>query len=215
MRELISVLDKQLLSVLESRSVLEFKEARAKMWPKYIRALRALSDTMSNLVSDEQMDAQAGRIFAELTADFEKQRGARFGGTLVDQAIFSLWTLGKIRSLGSRICAVGRPDAKKRRADVELHSEFRACSLWSQFHLDCAIAAMKFRKNVPVDVQSEICDGLRALVNAYATMKEALSLRLTNLQGGPFSELPWDEEDDRLLAASMRDMNGVSDTSGS
>jgi hypothetical protein len=74
---------------------------------------------------------------------------------------------------------------------------------------------MKFRKNVPVDVQSEICDGLRALVNAYATMKEALSLRLTNLQGGPFSELPWDEEDDRLLAASMRDMNGVSDTSGS
>ena len=200
---------------MESRTALEFTQARAKAWPKYIRALRALSDTMSNLVSDEQMDAQAARIFRELTDDLEKQRGVRFGSALVDQAIFSLWVLGKMRSLGSTICAVGRPHAKNKKADLELHSEFRACSLWSQFHLDCAIAAIKFRKAIPVDVQDQILDGLRALVNAYAIMKEALALRLPNLQGAPSSELPWDEEDDRLLASSMRDMNALPDPSDS
>jgi len=215
MRELISVLDKQLLSVLESRSALEFTQARKKMWPKYIRALRALSDTMSNLVSDEVMEAQAGRIFGELTVDVEKQRGVRFGSQLVDQAIFSIWVLGKMRSLGSTICAVGKPNAKNKKADLELHSEFRASSLWAQFHLDCAVAAIKFKKTVSEDVQCELCDGLRALVNAYAIMKEALSLRVPNLRGTPPSEFPWDEEDDQLLVASMRDMNAFPDASNS
>ena len=56
-RELLTMLDKQLLGVLESRTEAEFSEQRSEVFSKYVRALRALSDTMSNLVAESEMEA--------------------------------------------------------------------------------------------------------------------------------------------------------------
>ena len=207
-RNLVSVLDNQLLEILQTRSVLEFKQAREKMWPKYVRALRALSDTLSNLVPENQVVAEISEAcLATMAGDLQKQRGVRFGDTLADQAVFTLWTMGKIRSLAKKIESAGEPRDKD--ADQKLCADYHLNSLWAQFHLDTTVAAMKFRKNIPVDVQGAICDGLRASVNAYAVMKEALLLRISqvSLPEGP---LPWDEEDERLLSSSMRDINAFS-----
>jgi hypothetical protein len=209
-RDLASVLDNQLLAVLEARSVPEFAEVRAKIWPKYVRALRALSDTMSNLAPENEIEIISEGCIAVLSADLQKQRGVRFGDSLTDQAVFTLWTLGKIRSLGQRIHDAGEPS--DRAADLKLCSEYHMYSLWAQFHLDCTVGAMKFRKTIPEDVQAAICSGLRASVNAYAIMKEALSLRNPQVEAPLVPALPWDDEDERLLASSMRDINALSDS---
>ena len=78
--------------------------------------------------------------------------------------------------------------------------------------MDVIAAAMEFRKSVPEDVQRTIRDGLRASVNVYAIMKDALRLRRPELQASLETPMPWDEEDDELLASSMRDVNAFSDS---
>jgi hypothetical protein len=210
-RELLSMLEKQLLTVLEARSGEEFAKQREEVFPKYVRALRALSDTMSNMVPESEMEVLSGEATTAVTNDLEKQRGVSFGNALADQAVFTLWTLGKIRALGRKIYAAGRPPIESRGADLVFLKEYRLTSLWAQFHLDSACAAIKFKKILPDDVQEVICDGLRAVVNAYAVMREALSLR-THVEEAVPAVLPWDEEDERLLASSMRDIDAFSDS---
>ncbi len=211
-RKLVSMLDNQLLGVLETRSILEFTKARAEIWPKYIRARRALSDTMSNLASESKMEAIAKTSSATLAADLQKQRGVRFVDVLVDQAVFTLWTFGKMGALAKIVNAAGEPLDKD--VDQRLNSEYQLCLLWAQFHLDSVVAVMKFKKTVPDDIQQVICDGLRSSVNAFAILKEALSLRTSPVDVQPPATLPWDEEDERLLASSMRDINADFSNSG-
>jgi hypothetical protein len=210
-RELLDMLNKQLLNVLEARSGEEFSNRREQVFPKYVRALRALSDTMSNLIPESDIEALAGEASTSLSSDLEKQRGVVFGNPLADQAVFTLWTLGKIRTLGRKIGAAGNVPTEKEGDDLLLLKEYRGASLWAQFHLDSTFAAMKFKKVLPADIQDVIHDGLRAVVNAYAVMREALSLR-TPAEEVPAIELPWTDEDELLLASSMRDINAFCDS---
>jgi hypothetical protein len=210
-RELISMLDRQLLSVLEARSAEEFSKRREEVFTKYVRALRALSDTMNNMIPESAMEFLSGEATNALSSDLEKQRGVALGAPLTNQAVFTLWTLGKIRSLGRRIYAAGNLPVESQGADLVLLKEYRLCSLWASFHLDVAFTAMKFKKLIPEDVQELLCDGLRSVVNAYAVMRESLSLR-TCAEEVPTSVVPWDEEDERLLASSMRDINAFCDS---
>lgn len=204
-QKLVSVLDNQLLAVLETRSVLEFAKTRAEMWPKYVRARRALSDTMTNLAPEGKMESIVKQSVATQIADFQKQRGVRFGNVLTDQIVFTVWTMGKINALVQKVNGAGEPRDKD--ADLKLNSEYQLCLWWAQFHVDVTVAAIKFKKTVPEDVQGAICDGLRSAVNAYAILKEALSLRTSQVAVYPAAALPWDEEDERLLDSSMRDIN--------
>jgi hypothetical protein len=206
-KELICVLNKQLLGVVESRTKDEFRKVRDTIWPKYIRAIRALYDTISNLLSEEQVAAMTTEGAPHLTSDLKKQE-ALFGNTLMEQAVFTLWTIQKNRALAKKIDGLALPESQ-READRKLLGEARTTSLWAQFHLDAVISAMKLNRPIAEEVRELMCDGLRAAVNAYAVMKEALSLRQPTKQHA-LVELPWDEEDERLLAASMRDINADS-----
>ncbi len=207
-RELVNVLDKQLLETLCARTAQEFVDVRDKVWPKYIRALRALQDTVSNVISEREIDRVSKAAIIRVDADLEKQRESRFGDALTEQAVFTLWTLGKIRSLGKELQDAGDAPADKKQVDKDLVADFCVNSLWAQFHLDILIAAMKFDRPAPEEIRETVCDGLRAAVNAYVIMKEALRLRLPQMEELPFtSNLPWDEEDDSLLASSMKDLN--------
>jgi len=208
--ELASMLDTQLLAVLESRTKSEFAETRRKIWPKYIRSARALSDTVNNLMSESQIAIIAEVAINTLKEDLEKQHGIRFDEKLIDQTMFTLWVMIKIRSMGRKIHDAGEPSDMD--ADLKLNRDYQLHLLWTQFHIDCVVAAMKFRKSVPGDVQEVICEGLRTAVNVYAIMKDALRLRRPELQASLEAALPWDEEDEELLASSMRDMNALSDS---
>lgn len=203
-RKLVSLLDNQLLAVLETRSVLEFVESRRETFPRYVRARRALSDTMSNLASESELEKISRLCSVTLTEDLRKLR-PRLGDKLTDQAVFTLWTLGKVSALAQKVNKAGDPRDKD--ADLKLNSEYHSCLLWTQFHLDVLAAAMKFKKAVRDDVQGIICDGLRTAVNLYAILKEAFQLRTAQAEFSPPPALPWDEEDEQLLAASMKDVN--------
>lgn len=208
---LLSQLDRQLLEGLGSRTAKEFMLVRNKMLPRYVRALRALSDTMSNLVSPAEIEQRSKEALVAISSDLEKQRGARFTDQLVEQALFTMWTLGKNRELGRQICAEAEPIDKK--ADAALALDYQVHSRWAQFHLDSVVAAMKFRKDVPSEIQEALCDGMRAMVNAHVIIKEALSLRRSQAEAPAIANLPWDEEDERLLASSMRAINVIADAS--
>jgi len=211
LQALNKIMDSQLLTVLESRTATEFIQSRERVLPKYFRSLRALSDTISNLFSQDQIaiiTELGSEVFKE---DLEKQRGVRFGDVLVDQVIFTLWVMRKTASLGRKIHEAGEPSDKD--ADLRLYASFQAYLLWTTFHMYCVMAATKFRKSVPADVQDVMCEGLRSAVNVYAIMKQALRLRRPELQKSFDASLPWDEEDEELLASSMRDIDAISDLS--
>lgn len=206
-RELVGVLDRQLIAAVDTRSVAEFETVRKNVMPRYVRSLRALYDTVINLVSEEMLQSISDAIIPELSNDLEKQRESRFGDKLTDQAVFTLWTIRKISALGRSLDATEVP-ADKKQADNTLVFEYHAASLWAQFHLDVLFAAMKFDRPICEQTRETICDGLRASVNAFVIMKDARALRCSqNDEAAPDITLPWDAEDEQLLASSMRDLD--------
>jgi hypothetical protein len=211
--ELASQIEKQVLTVLDSRTVAEFEKLRDIAWPKYVRALRALSDTMRNFVPDEEFNALSDKAIELFTGDFEKFRGKQFTDEMVNQAQFTLWTLRRLMALGLAIDASGRPpDEDSRGVDSRLHKDYRLYSLWAQFHLDITLKAMHFHKKIIAAIQHEICNGMRAAVNAYAIGEEALALRVQDTpEMQPDVVNVWDAEDEELLASSMRDLDASGD----
>lgn len=207
-RNLGTMLEKQILAALDARSASEFCQVRSQVWPKYCRALRALADTIRNMAPDHLIDHATKAAMETYSEDLQK-RPVHFGEKLREQAVFTLWTLGKIRTLSFSL--VSPPVPALRGKDLELCNEYRLCSLWTQFHMDVVIQSIKFDKTIPDEIQKLVCEGLRTAVNAYAIMKEAYALRHPRTEQPPATGLPWDEEDEQLLAASMRDLNGAAD----
>jgi len=207
LNKLADRVDRELLSTLETRSEKEFNDALERALPRYARALSALSDTVRNVVPQEEIARLQRDVIEGLTADLEKQGPDRFGARLTEQASFALWTLGKIRELARRIGEAGpvRPDQKK--TDREYFESYLDSSLYAQFCLDLLFASIRFQKTVAEGIREHVCEGLRAAVNAYAVMKEAYFLRQPTESDQPTTALPWDAEDERLLRSSMRDVN--------
>ena len=204
--ELVSVLDRQLLSAVDARSEPEFVAVRKNVLPRYVRALRALHDTATNLVSDDVVDQLSDSVMAALATDLQKQE-LRFGKRLIEQAEFTLWTIRKMRTLSREICKAGDASTDKRQTDISLANEYCSASWWAQFHLDMLFAAMKYDRPIREKIREAVCDGLRAAVDAYAIMKDALLLRLPAAEQASPGALPWDSEDEQLLASSMRDVH--------
>ena len=197
---MVKELDKQLLDLLDSRSEDEFYQVRGKTWPRYIRALSALQDTAANLIP--QLTRITQTLIANLSADLSKQE-LTLGSQLVEQSIFTLWMMQKIRSLGREISSAGEPQDKAKEA--VLLREYIAHSVWAQLHLD-AIFARGINRPIRQSIWEPMCNGLRSAVTAYAVMKDALYLRQPKIEDEtPLHGLPWDDEDEELLASSMED----------
>lgn len=203
---LLESVTRYVLGAISARTVAEFRNERRKAWPKYVRALRALHDTFVNLVPEEVIASVSRQAMRDLEADIEKRGVAVFGETLTEQALFTLFTVGEIRALAKDLMNAEVPP-EKRAEDLELLQEYHQDSLWAQFHLDGLIAAIRFNRYVAEEIRADVCEGLRAAVNAYAIMKDAAALRRPSVEEPPVANLPWDEEDERLLASSMRDAN--------
>jgi hypothetical protein len=203
--QLVGVIDQQLLKALAAQSEKEFVSARDKAMERYGRALRALSDTLSNLMSPQKRERLQEIVMPELSADIQKQED-RFGPKVTEQAVFGLWTLGRMRILVRQIEEAGDPPPDKKKDDLEFLAEYRWVSLWSQFHLDLLLAAIKFDRPIREELRDQICDGLRGIVNAYAIANDALLLRRPEPEILAPIALPWDQEDEQLLQSSMRDL---------
>jgi len=209
-KELVSLLDEQVSLVFDASSVEVFRERRQCVWPRYIRSLRALSEIAKVIFSPAEVESRAKAGFIRLAADLEKSRHSLFSGKTVDQALFTLWGIEQSRSLLEQLSTSDPP--KDKHADRDLSIDCLTWSLWAQFHMDSVLTAMKRHKVLPEEIQGELCEGLRAMVNAHVSMKEALALRKRPIVHEVIKNLPWNEEDERLLAFSMRDINAFGDS---
>jgi len=207
LRQMTENLDKKLLSVLACRTSEEFGKARRDVWERYFRARRALGDTINLVIPKRFIESVRCATLQRITEDLERSRTVLFGDEIAQQFEFTMWTVNRIQAIAREIEKAGEPS--DRNADSRLHEDYCLYTAWGQFHFDCVLASMKFEQPIPDGIQFQIRDGLRAWVNAAAIVEEALSLRVPDGIGGEvqFSDQPWDEEDEELLASSMKDLD--------
>jgi len=199
------VLDQILIKAIEKRTGPEFDAARKEVFADYYRIITALSGLVQVMVPPRSLERLVAESLCEREADFRDQGLTKFGADARDQAMFTVWTLRKTTRLLSLIHAAGPAPDKLREEDEKLATEFSFYAAWSQFHLDCLLASIRFEKPIHPDVLTEIRDGLRSAVNAYGLVRQGVDLR--GRQEEPsLAPYVWDDEDQTLLDSSMADM---------
>jgi hypothetical protein len=127
-----------------------------------------------------------------------------------DQALFTVWTLRKISALAEKISDKEPVSEDQKGFDTECVKQFCTSMTWTNFHLGCLITAIRFDKSIYPEVLSEIIDGLRAAVNAYAWIRQGVDIRFP-IEEPIIKKLDWDEEDQELLDSSMSSLDNHTD----
>lgn len=203
-KDISRIVDDILVRSIERRTAKDFVEVRDALFEQYMRTLRAMSDLARIVVPERVLDVLICQSFSEHEAELRDEGLKRFGAAVRDQAIFTVWTLRKIHDLIPRTQGK-KPDPADKKTDQELAMEFCVSLAFTQFHLDCLSAAIRFDKPLFPEVLDEITDGLRAAVNAYAVLRQGIDLRTPRLEP-TFEAQEWDEEDQELLSSSMHDL---------
>ena len=198
-----SFIDGLLAEAISAQTKVEFEAIRNNVFWPYAKTVTALAELVQVIVARPVIEKVLDESFSELEADFREQGLERFGPPARDQAMFTVWTLRRTSRLLSKIATYGPTQDEFKEQDQKVARHFRFCTTWTQFHLDCLLAAIRQDKPIQIDVMPEIIDGLRAAVNAYGYANEALDLRIPKEELSADSYI-WDEEDQALLDSSMR-----------
>lgn len=119
MRNISSIQNDLVLAALEKRTELEFKAVREDVFPKYFRAIQALSNLARIVVEPYTIDRIASESFCEVEAEFREHGLAAFGTEIRDQSIFTVWTFRKLWDICEEINGMPLP-ADLRANDTEL-----------------------------------------------------------------------------------------------
>jgi hypothetical protein len=191
-------------TAIEKRTAEEFRATTVQIFPQYFAAMRALGDLVRIVVPKQTMERLSEEWISELEADFRDHGPSTFGADLTDRGIFTAWMFRKISDLAKEVSV--SPNAKDSEADVQMASDFAAKALWTRFHIDCLVKAMRGNKPIYPGVVEPVRDGLRMAVNTYACIREWVDLRnpIPEPEIGP---IEWTDEDELLLADSMSDLD--------
>lgn len=201
-----SIINGLLLSAIERRTRVDFIATRDLVFPQYVRAMRALAGLLEIIVPDRRVvEVLVSEAFCELESDFREQGLSKFGAAIREQGLFTVWTLRKISNIVWQASKAGPVSEGEKTKELKLVSRFAMSVIWTQFHLHCLIISIRRNKPLYPEVLPEISEGLRMAVNAYAWIRQVANLRIPSedqLLAAPV----WDEEDEELLASSMRDI---------
>jgi hypothetical protein len=206
------VTDGLVLTTIEKRSALEFTSAAQTVFNDYVRVLRAKSDLLQVVLRGDRHATEriVNQSLSALEGDFRDHGIARFGASVSEQAIFTIWTIRKTASQIWKVFepgVLGRPMSEESTKKSEKFSwEFALYSAWAQFHLECLTTSMRLNRTVYPHVLPAIIEGLRSAVNAYAIAKQLVDLYLPQVEEPPIVPYAWDDEDEELLSSSMQDM---------
>jgi hypothetical protein len=207
LRTLLQAHDGLMQGIIEKRTAEEFRKAREESLPEFSKIISTLAYVAHILKPRLAFGAIAYEALSSLENDFKNEGRDRFGATANDQAIYTVWTLRRIDRLFGEILESGPVSEDLKERDRELAGEFISYSVWSHFHLDCLVTAMRFDRVLQPSVLSEVCDGLRAIVNAYGVVREGLEIRAPRpVDPDLIPEIEPTEEERELLASSMKDM---------
>lgn len=204
-RSIASVIDGIVLRTMEERTAEGFAKARMEGFPQYFAAMVALGVLIKIAVPERDIERLRAESLSELEADFRDSGAAAFGTDLRDRGLFTVWTLRKISDLAHEVenSAVPKDILQK---DNDVARKFATHAIWARFHIDCLVKSMKSRKPIFPGVVENIADGLRAAVDAYAWIRQAVGLR-TPVAEPQLSPVEWTPDDELLLKDSMRDMD--------
>ncbi len=205
LKDIFTLLDEMLLRCIGAQTKEEFVNTRQEVFRGYARGVTSLASLVHLVVPPKVVERVSDESFCELESEFREQGLTRFGEQVRDQAMFTVWTLRRTSRLIGKISVAGDSPAEKRSTDEAFASNFIFYTTWTQFHLDCLLAAIRFDKSVQMAVLPEIIDGLRAAVNAYGFARQGLDLRSPGIEPNITPQV-WDEEDQELLNSSMREM---------
>ena len=185
-----------------SKSCDEFVARRDRLFPRYAdlmlgmgRILSALTDR-TELLSKTKAQLDAGVKF--FTAANEQVCPAH----LKDQALFSLWELGKVVDLVDFINS--RPlTIDKREEDLRLAGNCSVALLFGRLHLDCLGFGVSTGHHFGDEIQELLSDGMRHIVNGHIAARFGARLRQEFVEQDTVELVPVDEEDYLHLAHSM------------
>jgi len=200
-----TILGQIMADVCAKRTAEEFVAARREYFPQYLQVMMALSRLVSAVVSKGVIDRLSYESMSEMEADFRDHARASFGKDICDQALFTIFTLRKIRDLADRIRTSEEPAENLKVADQELVENFVTHIVYCRFHLDCLNTSIRTGRTIYPEVLDCISDGLRSLVNAYAYIRQATDLRLPAGEE-ELIHIEFDDEEQELVALSMRDV---------
>ena len=186
-----------------SNSADEFTARRDRLFPQYVdlmlglgRILHALTDRVElNRRVKAQLEA-AEKFFSGASEQFCPMY-------LKDQALFSLWELGKVVDLADFIQS--RPPLREaeREEDMRLASNCTIALLFGRLHLDCLGYAISTKRVFSEDLQYLLGEGMRHFVNGHVAIRLAARLRQKAEDADTAELLSLDEEDREHLACSM------------
>jgi hypothetical protein len=199
-----TVLDQILITVIEKRTVEEFQTAFNEVFPKYAALTLSLSRLAQTIVPGETIDRMTRESICELESDFREKALQAFGAAARDQAMFTIWTLRKINEMLTRIAGAPLAPEKAQEEDQEFCLQFTVHSLRGHFSLDCLNMALRQNRPIYPEVMTELIDGLRSMVNAYAWARRGVDLRIPPVDA-PIETMVSDDEEDLFLQASTHD----------
>jgi hypothetical protein len=193
------------LQVIDKKEKDEFQAARREAFPKYVELVLAAGKILGTITTPSVMSRLASESFCELESDFRGEGSRFFGPAIEERALFTVWTLRKISGLLDELHAAGNVqcDASK---DAEFHRKFLVYALWARFSVDCLVASMRAKRPIYPEAMSAVSDGLRATVDAYAWIRQAVDLRQAADGGTEFATPAWTTEDQELVNESMSDI---------
>jgi len=200
-----AILGQIMADVCAKRTAGEFVVARDEYFPQYLQVMMALSRLVSAVVPKGVIDRLSYESMSEMEADFREHARASFGKDICDQALFTIFTLRKIRDLADRMRISKEPAENLKVADRQLAESFVTHIVYCRFHLDCLNTSIRTGRTLYPEVLDCVSDGLRSLVNAYAYIRQATDLRTPAADETPI-HIEFDEEEKELVALSMNDL---------
>ena len=176
-----------------------FRMERAKVFGKYLLFAKVLSKiTLTDTDSLVHQQLVQGALAAQ-ERQLREKGGDLFGGEATAEAIFSLVTMRRAYRLIPQILA---RDTERKDEDRNTAKQFGVSAVWASLHLDVLMASVSDGKTLPLDVLTEILQGLRSAITAYACAREGYNLRYPPTEPGLFPVVEWDEEDKALAESS-------------
>ena len=200
-----ALLEEMVLSVVEMPTASEFAAARATIFPDYFNAVLSMSSLTQMLVPHQAMERLNREFVCELEANL-RERGLRtFGAAVLEQAMFTVWTLRKISDY---MLQISRAQLKNSDSQTEIDAKLVQESIFhavrTRFHVHCLAVSMAHSKPIHSEAMESVVDGLRSVVNAYSLTRRLLDI-IVPLQEPILGPVVWDDEDEALLREASFD----------
>jgi len=208
-RSIAALMDELVLEVVKTRSSEEFNRVFRDTYPHYVRLLRSFSEIADATVPTQVMVRVTVESFNDLEKRFRSKKAEEcFGPAMTERALFTVFSLRKIAPVLYSVVTSKRKlascDAEK---DRDFGRNFLVHALVARFSIDCLVVAMNHKKTIYPDVLDSLDSLMRAVVDAYAWVRQAAELRTDRqLIDRDAAFPPLESEDRQLLNESMKDL---------